>query len=122
GGQPWLPLSPSYKTNNVTTLRNDPNSLLNLYRHLLSIRRQYPALNSGAFRLIGVQGNAIVYERIDQHQTIVICLNFGDREQPVSTQGFIGSTVLASTHGDRASLESNFVLRADEGLVALMAK
>jgi alpha-glucosidase len=121
-GQPWLPLSSSYKSNNVATLRNDPTSLLNLYRHLLSIRRRHVALSSGAFRLIGVQGNAIVYERTAEHERIVICLNLRETEQRISAQEFAGATILASTHGDRAVLDSDFTLRPDEGLVALMAE
>lgn len=121
-GQPWLPLSSSYKSNNVATLRNDPTSLLNLYRHLLSIRRRHVALSSGAFRLIGVQGNAIVYERTAERERIVICLNLRETEQRISAQEFAGATILASTHGDRAGLDSDFTLRPDEGLVALMAE
>ncbi|HMF25359.1 MAG TPA: alpha-amylase family glycosyl hydrolase [Pseudolabrys sp.] len=120
-GRPWLPVSPSYKSFNVATLRNDPTSLLSLYRRLLSIRRHYLALSIGKYRLIGVQGNAIAYERVAEGERIITCLNFGGIEQRISVQEVVGSTILASTHGDRAHLNSDFVLRADEGLVALCA-
>ena len=121
-GKPWLPLSSSYTSKNVATLRNDPTSLLNLYRHLLSIRRQYVALNSGAFRLIGVQGHAIIYERTAASERIIICLNFRDLEQRISVREFAEATILASTHDDRADLDSDFTLRPDEGLIALVSK
>ena len=120
-GHPWLPLDPSYKTCNVAALRNDPSSLLALYRRLLSIRRQYPALSSGSFQLVGAQGNALVYQRVAEGQRILICLNFGDTEQPITRQEFSGATILVSTHLDREALDSSLVLRPNEGLTILMA-
>jgi alpha-glucosidase len=119
--QPWLPLDPSYKTCNVATLRPDPLSILNLYRRLLSVRRQYGALNSGSFQLIGAQGNALIYERRAGNERIVVCLNFGDTEQPIGPQDFAGSTILVSTHPERTALDSNPVLRPNEGLTILIA-
>jgi alpha-glucosidase len=119
--QPWLPLDPSYKTRNVAALRPDPLSILNLYRRLLSVRRQYAALNSGSFQLIGAQGNALVYERRAGSERIVVCLNLGDAEQPIGPQDFGGSTILISTHPERTALDSNLVLRPNEGLTILMA-
>ncbi len=121
-GQPWLPLSSSYRSENVATLRNDRTSLLNLYRHLLSVRRQYTALSIGTFRLIGVQGNAIIYERTAASEQIIICLNFGAIEQRISARKLAGATILASTRGDRAELESDFILCPNEGLIALVKK
>jgi alpha-glucosidase len=118
--QPWLPVDPSYKTRNVQVLRQDPLSILNLYRRLLSIRRQYAALNRGSFRLIGAQGNALVYERRTENERIVVCLNFGDTEQPIGPQDFGGSTILVSTHPDRTALDQHLVLRPNEGLTILM--
>src|SRR5215475_9421928 len=86
--RPWLPVDPTYKTCNVQVLRQDPLSILNLYRRLLSVRREYAALNSGSFRLIGVQGNALVYQRSAENERIIVCLNFGETEQPVEPQDF----------------------------------
>jgi alpha-glucosidase len=116
-----LPLDPSYKTRNVAALRSDPSSILNLYRRLLSVRRQYAALNAGSFQLIGAQGNALVFERRAGNERIVVCLNFGDTEQPVGPQDFGGSTILVSTHPERTVLGPNLVLQPNEGLTILMA-
>jgi alpha-glucosidase len=119
--QPWLPLDPSYKMRNVAALQSDPSSILNLYRRLLSVRRQYAALNIGSFQLIGAQGNALVYERRAENKRIVVCLNFGDTEQPIDPQDFGGSTILVSTHPERTALGPNLVLQPNEGLTILIA-
>jgi len=117
-GRPWLPVAPSYERCNVEALRNDGASLLTLYRHLLSMRRSHAALSSGTFRLIGVNGNSLIYERADERERIVVCLNFGDREQKIS--GLADAALLASTHPDRTTLSADLVLAPNEGLVMLL--
>ncbi|MGB8668369.1 MAG: alpha-amylase family glycosyl hydrolase [Pseudolabrys sp.] len=118
-GTPWLPVDPSFKSHNVKVLRADPASILSLYRDLLSIRRKHPALVSGTFRLQGTEGNALVFERKAENERIVVCLNFGDTEQPLPVEDFGRSVILASTHPDRASLDPKTVLRPNEGLTIL---
>jgi alpha-glucosidase len=117
-GEPWLPVPPSYESCNLEALRSDSSSILTLYRHLLSVRRDHSALRTGAFRLIGVQGNALVYERADEHERIVVCLNFGERAQTISN--LADASILASTHPARTTLGSNLVLAPNEGLVMLL--
>jgi alpha-glucosidase len=121
-GRPWLPLDPGYQACNVEVLRTEPASILSLYRHLIEMRRRHSALSIGAFRLIGAQGDAIVYERKDGGERILICLNLGDREQMVSVpEGLSGTVILVSTHLDRTGPISDLTLRPNEGLTILMA-
>jgi alpha-glucosidase len=117
--KPWLPVDPSYGSCNAENLRDDAASILNLYRTLLSIRRKHVALHSGACRLIGVQGTALLYERIAGLERIVVYLNFGNADQPISPQKGKKSSVLASTHLDRTAVESDVILRPNEGLTVL---
>jgi hypothetical protein len=56
-----------------------------------------------------------------ESERILVCLNFGNTEQPISAQDFAGAIILASTHPGRASLDARLVLRPDEGLTVLMA-
>jgi alpha-glucosidase len=120
-GTPWLPVDASYKSQNVAVLRTDAASILNLYRNLLSMCRKHPALVRGTFRLLSVEGNALVYERKADNQCIVVCLNFGDTEQPLPVEDLGRAIILASTHPDRAGLEPKAVLRPNEGLAILTA-
>ncbi|MGB7008763.1 MAG: DUF3459 domain-containing protein, partial [Pseudolabrys sp.] len=98
----------------------DNGSILTLYRRLLSVRRDHAALSSGAFRLIGVQGNALVYERADERERIVICRNFGDGAQQVSVDDVDGASILVSTYPARTTLSPDLVLSPNEGLMMLL--
>jgi maltose alpha-D-glucosyltransferase/alpha-amylase len=118
--RPWLPLDPDYKACNVDTLRNKAGSILDLYRQLLELRRRHAALNSGSFRLIDVQGDALIYERTAPGERILVCLNFSDGEQALAVAELSGATILASTHPDRTATISRAVLRPNEGLVFLL--
>ncbi|MGC2335356.1 MAG: DUF3459 domain-containing protein [Pseudolabrys sp.] len=119
-GNPWLPVAMSFQSCNVEAMRTDSASILTLYRRLLSVRRDHAALSSGAFRLIGVQGNALVYERADERERIVVCLNFGDSEQQVGVDEVNGASILASTYPVRTTLNSHLVLGPNEGLMMLL--
>ena len=119
--KPWLPLDPNHSLCNVEMLRNDSTSILALYRRLLSLRRRHDALATGAFRLIGVQGNVLIYERSKQSERILVCLNFSDGAQAVAGQQVGGAGILASTHPDRTDLGADLILRPNEGLTILLA-
>jgi alpha-glucosidase len=121
-GTPWLPLAPDYKSQNVETLRKDATSILNLYRRLLKLRRRHSALNIGCFRMLGVQGDMLAYERASKGERVIVCLNFGERDQSLSLAGDLtGATVLISTHLDRTKALSHLILRPNEGVALLMA-
>jgi alpha-glucosidase len=117
---PWLPLDPQSRTRNVEACRKDKGSILCFYRELLALRRRCSALHSGGFRLIGVEGEALVYERADERESIVVCLNFGASPQQVRLPAhFAKAKVLISTDGERADFNDEMVLRPDEGVVLL---
>jgi alpha-glucosidase len=118
--RPWLPLDPDYKACNVETLRNASGSILDLYRQLLELRRRHAALNSGSFRLVDVQGEALIYERTAPGERVLVCLNFSDREQALAIAELSGATILASTHMDQAATMSGTLLRPNEGLVFML--
>ncbi len=54
--KPWLPLNADWPTRNVARMTEDPHSILTLYRRLLALRREYPALSIGDFVLLDVGG------------------------------------------------------------------
>ena len=121
-GRPWLPLDPEFSTRNVQALRDDPTSILNLHRGLIELRRRHPALSIGAFRLLGVQGDAIVYEREWAGEIILVCLNLGNHEQIINLPAhFARPSVLASTCLDREGPIADLALRPDEGAILARA-
>jgi alpha-glucosidase len=116
---PWLPLEPRYEERNIALLRNDPRSILSLYRGLTEIRRAYPALNRGDSRVISAEHNVLIYERIADEQRIVLMLNFGPDARPLPASGSAKAHVLLSTHLGRESEGDIRELRGNEGLVVL---
>jgi alpha-glucosidase len=119
--KPWLPVDSNYIVFNAERLRKDSASILALYHRLLSERRKHEALATGAFRMIDVQGNVLIYERARPGERILVCLNFGDGGQAVAGQKMQGARLLASTHPDRTNLDADLRLRPNEGLTILLA-
>jgi alpha-glucosidase len=75
---PWLPFPPEAETRNVDSLRDDPSSILHLYRSLLHLRRSEPQLRTGSFDWLGdrrteVDEHALAYRRGDDW-TVVLTL------------------------------------------------
>ena len=90
---PWLPVSPSYKTHNVASELNDPNSILNFYRHLLALRHEDPALRDGEYvPLNQTDPNVLSYLRRYKGEAVLVVLNMSGSDQKVSfdlaSQGF----------------------------------
>jgi len=80
GVETWLPVNPDYKNGiNVKDQEHNPDSLLNYYIHLLSVRKNTPALIEGEY--IPLQKSAMDYFaflRIGSGQTVLVVLNFSD--------------------------------------------
>ena len=114
--KPWLPLSGDHATRNVAALEAEPGSIFNLYRALIALRRAHRALSIGAFRLLSVDEDVLVYERSGGDERFVVALNFGTQSRSLPA-ALAGASVLVSTHGDRGGVRDGTPLRADEGLV-----
>jgi alpha-glucosidase len=120
-GDPWLPVSSDYPDINVRGERNDPASMLTLYRRLIALRKAEPALTLGAYRRISTGGDTMLYMREDQERRLLIALNFSSDARQLSLAPAPNqSRILLSTHLDRQdeSFDNHIDLRADEGIVA----
>lgn len=74
----WLPMAANATTLNVASERENPNSLLNLYRRLLALRRSEPALAIGSYRPVPAEGNVIAYVRRYRDRSLLVALNLDD--------------------------------------------
>ena len=117
-GKPWLPLSPDAKSLNVQVEREDPTSLLNLYRSLIELRRTELALTLGSYRLDRATGDLMFYRREWRHRRLLIVLNFSSQPRvlPIQQPG----RILLSTHLDRRDerFDESLALRGHEGVIA----
>jgi alpha-glucosidase len=85
GGKPWLTVSPSFKTHNVTAELKDPNSVLNFYKQLLAARRGNSALLDGDYISIHPDDpHVLSYLRRTASQTVLVVLNFSADPQVVT--------------------------------------
>jgi len=120
-GVPWLPIANDFKTTNVACLREQPTSILNLYRRLLELRRSEAALCVGDYAAVPAGEDLITYIRKSADRRFLIALNFA-----AQTRSFDVSELLArparirlSTCLDRAheQVENELSLRGNEGVI-----
>ena len=79
-GKTWLKVHPNYLQRNVKAQAEDPNSLLNFYKHLLTIRKTTPALQKGSFVPLTCDlRHMLAYLRQYADQTVLVVLNFAHR-------------------------------------------
>jgi alpha-glucosidase len=109
----WLPVNPNFTMGiNVADQDGDPNSLLNFYRRMLALRRQYPALISGELTFLATDDpDLLVYERRTSDQTCLIIINFGKVPRRLDYPIPGASRLVLSTHLSTlpASLDMPFV-------------
>jgi alpha-glucosidase len=78
--QPWLPVGDCPPGATVVDQGYDPDSVLVLYRRLLRLRRDSPALNHGAFRVLSSgAASGLVFERTAREERLVVAVNVGAR-------------------------------------------
>jgi alpha-glucosidase len=118
--EPWLPVADDFKICNVAGERDDPCSLLSLYRELIRLRRQELALSVGDYVSLPAGEDLMAYERRFGDRRFLVVLNFGSQERIFDLAALRAQPVLRlSTHLDRAreSLGDELRLRADEGVI-----
>jgi len=102
-GDPWLPIPGSAREVNVAAQREDPGSMLSLYRRLLWYRRGSAALRQGGYRsLTDTPGGLYAYLRTEGDERLLVALNFTGRplRYDVGALAPAGRLEL-STHPDR---------------------
>jgi alpha-glucosidase len=118
-GIPWLALASDSQQRNVEVESADADSLLNLYRHLLALRKREPVLVEGEFTSPSVKGEILMYRRTCEERVVLVALNLGNRVQTCQLPNNAGGQILLSTHPHQSTTEvnRNLILRAYEGLV-----
>ena len=80
-GKPWLKVNPNYKEINVASQLDDPDSILNYYRHLIALRKREDVIREGDYReLMAQREDIIAYERTMEGRKLTVLANFTDRE------------------------------------------
>ena len=123
---PWLPIADGYTTCNVKQQQDDATSILNLYKRLIDLRKNTPALNRGIYQPIdSTSENCFAYQREYKDQQYLVILNFSDVVQnPLFQAGQKNGELVLSTELDcQDTVElNNITLRANEGVIIKMMK
>ena len=126
GNLPWLPVNDNNVEINVAAQLQEPGSMLNLYRQLLSIRKTSPPLQIGSYHPFNnIDKNCYAYRRIlSGHREHFVLLNFSPDQLTVN----LGQTGIArvqlSTYLDREERIdlSRVHLREHEGVIVEKAE
>jgi alpha-glucosidase len=119
-GAPWLPLADDAEHVNVERQRDEPGSMLSLYRRLLEIRRSEPALNVGDYEPVGIHGGAMAYLRRKEGQRFLVALNLGHAPELVTPEHHeIHGIVVVATDAEREGqrVDGRIELHGDEGIL-----
>jgi len=95
---PWLPVHENRDIANVQDQLEQDDSLINLYRDLLHLRRESTALRTGKLELIAdpaMDKNILAYKRTAHEQTIMVVLNFGNQAAQFRNPTGCDQTLLA---------------------------
>ncbi len=121
--EPWLPVGPAVAEINVATQRDEPTSMLTLYRRLLALRRAEAALSVGAWQDVGVTESVLAYLRRHEQRTFLVALNLGSRAAPLPPgMDSCRGKVVVSASGQRSGqpFDSGRELAGDEAIVVLL--
>jgi len=79
-GTPWLNVNPDYITVNAAAQEKDPNSVLNYFRHMISLRKRDLTLVYGDYKLLDKDNpNVYSYLREMQGEKVLVVLNFKNK-------------------------------------------
>ncbi|MGA7731777.1 MAG: alpha-amylase family glycosyl hydrolase [Chloroflexia bacterium] len=120
-GISWLPVAPDYKLYNVEAERDDPASMLTLFRQLLNLRRASPALSVGGYvDFPSDELDVFSFMREHENERMLVVLNFSHEPHVFGIGPEAGVAQIAlSTVPDREGQVdlANVELAADEGVI-----
>jgi alpha-glucosidase len=109
--KPWLRTGTDHAALAVDRQDADPDSLLNLTRRLVALRKAEPALRLGRLERIQADGDLLRFERWHDNRRIRLAFNFGTGTHALDLEG----TVLAAVNGATAETLPPFGGLALEG-------
>jgi len=81
GTKPWLPAANKLSLDQA---KADSGSTFHVLQEMLQIRKKFPALQTGSYRKILLDGDCFVFERKTVGETMLIEANFSTEEQSIN--------------------------------------
>ncbi|SNS23078.1 alpha-glucosidase [Granulicella rosea] len=118
-GRPWLPFAADPATASVAAQDGDPASMLTLYRCLLALRRELPALHAGSIEYVFTHDGVLGYVRREGAERVQVMLNLTNEWRHID---FPAGRLLLSSAPERElwKVVSSFDLRPAEAVVVAL--
>jgi alpha-glucosidase len=87
GVPPWLPFPPDANELSVERQEQQPDSMLQLYRELLRLRRASPALRWGSWQELDSPPEVLAWRREHEGDVRTVCVNFADEPRELVLEG-----------------------------------
>jgi alpha-glucosidase len=115
---PWLPVASDFQRFNVAVESHESDSILSLYRRLIALRAEKPALYNGRYTEILCDDHVLAYSRESGRERFLIVLNFTAEPRTFAHAGLRGRISL-TTGLDRNSepVSERLQLGPNEGVV-----
>ncbi|NRP10513.1 MULTISPECIES: alpha-glucosidase [unclassified Marinobacterium] len=91
--KPWLPVDPRHLPLSVETQEQQNDSLLQKMRQFIQWRQQQPALIQGDMELVEETGEAFVFTRQSDEQSLLVAINMTGTELTVPYSGTLKSVL-----------------------------
>ncbi len=99
-GRPWLPFVERAAALSVAAQERQPDSMLQLYRHLIHLRQTMPALRDGDYRSLDARNpDVFAFMRETVAHRVCVVLNFSDQPQ-TATLGAVGAWIAGTVSVD----------------------
>ncbi|MFT2008247.1 alpha-amylase family glycosyl hydrolase [Pontibacter sp. 13R65] len=119
-GKPWLRMVEKTEKLNVEAQLQNPDSMLSLYKKLIALRRQEPALYKGLYRPVFSDNQLIAYLRKTEEKNFLVVLNLTDKTCYFKPDRFkFKGKVMLSLLPDHETetVENEIKLKGNEGLI-----
>jgi alpha-glucosidase len=115
-GEPWLPIE-GIGERTVLHMQEDKRSILHLYKNLISLRKETPALNSGDYEPLRSRSDVLCYKRFSEAETFTVALNLTHEARAIGAveEGALVISTLLDRTG--VAIKRGHLLRPDEGII-----
>jgi alpha-glucosidase len=131
-GDPWLPIGSEADRVNVAAQRDDPASMLGLYRRLIWYRKGSAPLLRGSYRSLDAPEGVFAFVREADGESLLVALNFTDAaarfdadgasDGAVERRGHVELSTDAVRHTDVEVSLAPLILGPNEGVVVRLAQ
>jgi len=120
-GEPWIKINDNYREINTEREQEDKNSILNYYKKLIRMRKEYPVIVHGDFSEIEcADKNIFAYSRQFNEEKLIVIANGSNKEvlfEGKDMNEHSGYEVILSNYEGDYNLKEDLILRPYEAIV-----